>query len=165
VVALLSVAALVVSIVDLTRSPSSPSASTATSVTTSAPSSAPAADTTAANRALCTAIAPIMTDSNRVGKALSSQAPSGSPGWNAAIPKFISDTKDWVARIQPLIDSHPDVDPYLRRSLYRLVDDQRYLVSDLESGPWQPYDQTIWNDGLGAGTGPLNICWDLGIKW
>lgn len=81
------------------------------------------------------------------------------------MPKFISDTKDWVGRIQPIIDSHPGVDPYFHRTLQRFVDDQRNLVADLEAGPWQPYDQTIWNDGLGAGNGPQVTCWDLGIKW
>jgi hypothetical protein len=159
----LAIAALVIGIVDLTRS--SPSAApAATTPTAPGPTSAPA-DTTAANRALCTAIAPLMTEDNRVAKTLSSLAPAGSPAWNAALPKFVSDTKDWVGRIQPVIDSHPDVDPYFRRSLQRFVDDQRYLVADLEEGPWQDYDQTIWNDGLGADNGPLNVCWDLGVKW
>jgi hypothetical protein len=106
-----------------------------------------------------------MAESDRTSKALSSQAPSGSPGWNAAMPKFISDTKDWLGRIQPVVDSHPDVDPYFHRMLQRFVDDQRNLVGDIEAGPWQPYDQTIWNDGLGAYNGPLVTCWNLGVKW
>lgn len=122
-------------------------------------------DTASANRALCGAIAPLMGDNDRVSKALSSQAPSGSPAWNAAMPKFISDTKEFVGRIQPIIDSHPDVDPYFHRTLQRFVDDQRNLVADLDAGPWQPYDQTIWNDGLGAYNGPQVTCWDLGVKW
>jgi hypothetical protein len=159
----LATAALVVGIVDLARSSTSaaPSASTPTSA---APTSAPT-DFTATNRALCTAIAPLMTDSNRVAKTLSSLAPAGSPAWNAGLPNFVSDTKSWLGRIQPLIDSHPAVDPYLYRSLQRFVDDKRALVADLEAGPWQPYDQTIWDDSLGAGTGPLSVCWDLGVKW
>ena len=160
---LLASAALAVGIVDLVR-PSTPVASAPSSPTTSAPTSAPT-DFTAANRALCTAIAPLMTDSNRVAKAFTSLGPWGSPESNAGVPKFISDTKDWAGRIQPVIDSHPNVDPYLRRSLQRFVDDRRLLVADLEAGPWTPYDQTNWNDSLSAGTGPLSICWDLGVKW
>ena len=160
---LLATAALVVGIFDLTRS-STRAAPTASSPTTSAPTSA-SADFTAANRALCTAIAPLMTEDNRVAKTFSNLGPAGSPGWDAGKDKFVSDTKDWVGRIQPVIDSHPDVDPYFRRSVQRFVDDQRYLIADLEAGPWQPYDQTIWNDSLGAGSGPLSICWDLGVKW
>jgi hypothetical protein len=81
------------------------------------------------------------------------------------MPKFINDTKDWMGRVQPVIDSHPDADPFLRRSLQRFVDDQRNLVADLEAGPWQPYDQNIWDDSLGAGAGPQGICWDLGVRW
>jgi hypothetical protein len=159
----MSTAALVVGIVDLTRS-STPGAPATSAPSTPAPTTAPA-DFTAANRALCTAIAPIMSDSDRVAKTLSSLGPANSPAWNAGKDKFISDNKDWTGRLQPVIDSHPYADPYFRRSLQRVVDDQRYLVADLEAGPWQPYDQTIWNDSLAAYSGPVSICWDLGVKW
>ena len=160
----LAVAALVVSVVDLTRS-SSTSAPVASTPAAPAPTTAPA-DTTAANRALCTAISPLMADSNRVAKAYSSLGPAGSPAWNAGVPTFVSDTKDWLGRIQPVIDGHPDADPFFRRSLQRFVDDRRFLILDLEApGPYQPYDDTIWYDSLAAGSGPLNICWDLGVKW
>jgi hypothetical protein len=163
VATLLAIAALVVGIVDLTRSPISTARATS-NATTSAPISAPA-DTTVADRALCSAIAPLMSDSDRVSKALSSQAPAGSPEWNAAVPKFASDTKAWLGRIQPVIDSHPDVDPFFRRTLQRLVDDRRLLVADLDEGGWQPNDQTNWNDSLSAYNGPLTTCWNLGVKW
>ena len=159
----LATAALVVGIVDLARSSphAAPSASTPKSA---APTSAPT-DFTAANRALCTAIAPLMTESDRVAKTYSDLGPANTPAWNAGKDKFITDTKNWVGSIQPVIYSHPDVDPYFRRSLQRFVDDRRYLVADLEEGPWQPYDQTNWNDSLSAYNGPLTTCWDLGIKW
>lgn len=161
---LLAASALVVGIVDLNRSPAStgPAASTAN---TSAPTAAPT-DTTAANRALCTAIAPLMTDSNRTAKAYSSLGPAGTPAWTSGVSTFVSETKDWLGRIQPTIDSHPDADPFFRRSLQRFIDDRRFLVLDLEApGAYPPYDDTIWNDSLAAGSGPLNTCWDLGIKW
>ena len=120
---LLATAALVVGIVDLTRS-STRAAPAASTPTTPAPTSAPT-DFTGANRALCTAIAPLMTEDNRVAKMFSNLGPAGSQGWDAGKDKFVSDTKDWVGRIQPVIDSHPNVDPYFRRSLQRFVDDQR----------------------------------------
>ena len=159
----LAVAALVVTVVDLPRS-SSTSAPVASRPTAPGPTSAPA-ETTAANRALCTAISPLMADSNRVSKTFSNLGPAGSPGWDAGKDKFVADTKDWVGKIQPVIDSRPDVDPYFRRSLQRFVDDRRFLIADLDEGGWQPYDQTNWNDSLSALNGPLNVCWDLGIKW
>ncbi|EFG75719.1 hypothetical protein HMPREF0591_4376 [Mycobacterium parascrofulaceum ATCC BAA-614] len=96
---------------------------------------------------------------------MSSQGAAGSPAWNAAQPKFVRDTKDWLTRAQPVLDSHPDAERFLRRSLQRFIDDQRNLVADLEAGPWQPYDQNLWDDTTGAGAGPQAICWDLGVKW
>lgn len=161
----IAIAALSVGIINVTQHPTPSVTVTERPSPSPSPSTTSAAAQTAANRALCEAIAPLMAESDRSGKALSSQAPSTSPGWNAAMPKFISDTKDWVTRIQPIVDTHPDVDPYFHRTLQRFIDDQRNLVADLEAGPWQPYDQTIWNDGLGAWNGPQVICWDLGIKW
>jgi hypothetical protein len=159
----LATAALVVGIVDLTRSTKPTEA--ASSAATAAPASAPS-DVAAANRALCNAIAPLMTDSNRAAKAYSSLGPAGTPTWNAGVPNFITDTKDWLGQIQPVIENHPDADPFFRRSLQRFVDDRRFLILDLEAaGPYPPYDDTIWNDSLAAGSGPLNICWDLGVKW
>lgn len=81
------------------------------------------------------------------------------------MPKFISAEKELIGRFQPIIDSHQDVDPYFHRTLQRYIDDRRSLVADLEAGPWQPYDQNIWDDSLGAYNGPQVTCWDLGIKW
>jgi hypothetical protein len=106
-----------------------------------------------------------MAESDRTGKAYGKLGLAGSPAWNAGLPTFISDTKDWFGRIQPVIDSHPDADPYLRRGLQRLIDDRRFLVADLEAGPFQTYDDTIWQDSLAAYTGPLNVCYDLGVTW
>lgn len=114
---------------------------------------------------MCSAIAPLMTESDRISKTYSNLGPAGSPTYSAGLSTFISDTKNWVRRMQPVIDGHPNVDPFLRRSLQRFVDDRRYLVADLEEGPVQPYDQTDWNDSLSAYNGPLTICWDAGVKW
>jgi hypothetical protein len=159
---LIATAALIVGIIDLMR-PSTSAAPIAG--TSSLPSQSSPADMTAANRALCSAIAPLMTESDRISKAYSNLGPAGSPTYSAGISTFVADTKNWVGRIQPAIDGHPDVDPFLRRSLQRFVDDRRYLVADLEEGPAQPYDRTIWNDSLSAYNGPLTVCWDIGVKW
>ena len=159
---LIAIAALVVSIVDLTRSSSS--AAPVTQIEGSPPVPTPA-DHTVGNKALCTAIAPLMGESDRIGKAFTSLGPPDSAASAAGVSKFVRDTKDWVTRIQPVVDNHPDVDPYFHRMLQRFVDDQKSLALDLAAGPWQAYDQTIWNDGLGAENGPMSTCWDLGVKW
>lgn len=153
-VGLLAAAALVVGIVDLTRAP-----------TSTTPAAASPTDTTAANRALCTAIAPLMSESDRVAKTWTSLGPPGSPQASAGVQAFIGGTKDWLARVQPVIDSHPDADPFFRRSLQDFVDSNKFVVLDLEAGPWQPYDQTVWNSALGSYNGPLSVCWGLGVRW
>jgi hypothetical protein len=155
--------ALVVGIITLVRpAPSAPPPAAAP-----ASSSAHPAGTTEANRAFCTDIAPLMTESDKTAQAFSHPA-KNSPEYQAGIPAFVNDTKTWVGRMQPVIDNHGDADPYLLRSMQRFVDDRRDLVADLEGegGPnWLPYDQTNWNDSLSALGGPLGMCWDLGVKW
>jgi hypothetical protein len=159
----LAAAALVVGIIALVRpAPSAPPPSAAP-----ASSSAHPAGTTEANRAFCTDIAPLMGESNKTAQAFS-RVGKDSPEWKAAAEKFIPETKEWVSRMQPVIDSHGDADPYLLRSMQRFVDDQRDLVADLEGAggaTWLPYDQTNWNDSLSAISGPTGVCWDLGVKW
>jgi hypothetical protein len=159
----LAAAALVVGIIALVRpAPSAPSPSAAP-----ASSSAHPAGTTEANRAFCTDIAPLMGESDKTAQAFNHND-KNSPEWKAGAQTFVTDTKAWVGRMQPVIDSHGDADPYLLRSMQRFVDDRRDLVADLEAGngaEWLPYDQTSWNDSLSAGSGPLSACWDLGVKW
>lgn len=164
IAAVLAAAALVVAIIALAQARTTSNSTSPSSLSPSTPPTS-STDYTSANRALCTAIAPLMSENDRQAKAFSNLGPAGSPGWDAGKETFISYTKDWVGRIQPVIDSHANVDPYFRRSLQRFVDDQRFLIADIEVGPWQPYDQTIWNDSLAAGSGPLSICWGLGVKW
>lgn len=159
----LSCAALGVGITALLR-PTTQPPTTRPAASTHAPKATGTAD---ANRAFCSDIAPLMAESNRTAQALS-RLGKDSPEWDSGSRAFIADTKPWLARVQPVIDSHGDADPFLQRSMQRFVDDMRYLVADLEGGAapkWLPYDQTIWNDSLAAGSGPLSMCWDLGVKW
>jgi hypothetical protein len=159
----LAAAALVVGIVALVRpAPSAPPPAAAPSSSSAHPTG-----TTEANRAFCTDIAPLMTESDKTAQAFS-HPEKNSPEYQAGVPAFVGDTKAWVGRMQAVIDSHGDADPYLLRSMQRFVDDRRDLVADLEAGSgaeWRPYDQTSWNDSLAAGSGPLSACWNLGVKW
>jgi hypothetical protein len=154
-------AALVVGIAALVRpTPAPPPAAAPASS-----SSAHPAGTTEANRAFCTAIAPLMAESDKSAQAYSHLGPPNSTEWKPGAQTFITDTKAWFGRIQPVIDTHGDADPFLLRSTQRFVDDLQYLVEDLESGPWEQYDQTIWNDSVSAVSGPLNVCAGVGVKW
>ncbi len=159
---LLATAALVIGIVLLVRPAPAPPASPASPARQPQPLRG---DTTDADRALCTAIAPLMGETDRTTKAWVDLGEAGTPARDAATPKFITDTQDWVRRIQPVLDQHPDVDPFLKRSLQRFIDDQHLMVVDLTPGPLSSYAKALYNDGTGAYSGPLHVCDGLGVKW
>jgi hypothetical protein len=159
---LLAAAALVIGVVLLVQpAPAAPVASPAP-----ATSSATAiGDTTDADRALCTAIAPLMGESDGLTKGWIDLGEAGTPARDAATPKFITDTQDWIRRVQPVLDQNPNADPYFQRSLQRFVDDQHLMVVDLEPGPLTVYARALYADGTGAYNGPLHVCDGLGVKW
>jgi hypothetical protein len=158
---LLSAAALVVALTRDGRSaPATPTAQPSPSST-----AAPSGDTTAADKALCGAIAPLMTESNKQAKDWASTGEQGTPGSDAGLPKFVADTKDWVRRAQAVLDDHPNVDPFLQRSLQRYIDDLALYAINVNPGPKQIYDSAAWADSLVAYGGPKSICRALGINW
>lgn len=134
-------------------------------VTAQDASAAPASDTTEADRALCTAIGPELASENEINNGYVDLGDSGTPARDAATAKFITDILDWVSRVQPVIDEHPDADPFLRRSLQRFVDDKHLIVLDLEPGPLPLSLRTMFSDSVGAYSGPLHICERLGVTW
>jgi hypothetical protein len=159
---LVGAAALVIGIVLLVRPAPAPPAASPAPATSSATTTG---DTTDADRALCTAIAPLMGENDRFSNAYVDLGDPGSPARDAATPKFITDTQDWIRRIQPLVDTNPGVDPYFQRSLQRFIDDRHLLVVDLTPGPLTSYSKTLWQDSIGAYSGPLHLCDGLGVKW
>ena len=106
-----------------------------------------------------------MAESDKSAQAYSHLGTPNSPEWKPGAQTFVNDTKAWLPRMQTVIDSHGDADPFLVRSTQRFVDDRKFLVEDLDSGPWEQYDQIIWSDSLAALSGPLTACFDLGVKW
>jgi len=158
---LLATAALVVGVVGLARPTPAPVAA----APTSAPSTPTPGDTTAADRALCTAIAPLMGENDRFSNAYIRLGEAGSPARDQALPKFISDSQDWVKRVQPILDQHSDANPYLQRTLQRFLDDRSLLVSDMGPGPLTSYANALWADSLGAYSGPLHVCGGVGVTW
>jgi hypothetical protein len=162
--ALMAVAALAVGIVALVTRPTPTSGTVAPHAAPSASATA-AGDTSAADRALCTAIAPLMGENDHFSNAYVDAGDPGTPARDAATPRFISDTLNWISRAQPVLDQHPDVDPYFQRSLQRFIDDRHLLVVDLTPGPLTSYAKALYADSVGAYSGPLHICDGLGIKW
>lgn len=157
---LVAITALVIALIAVNR----PISSQANSVPPTS-TSAPTADTAAADRALCTAIAPFMGEIDRVSKAYVGLGEAGSPARDGALSKYVADVENWIARIQPTVDSHADANSFLLRSLQRFIDDQHLLVSDLTPGPLTSYAKSLWSDSLGAYSGPLHTCDQLGVKW
>ncbi len=161
--AVVALAALAVGIVALVTQPSAAPVAAGPS---GQPSSAPVAtDTTEADRALCTAIGPMLAEYDETNNAYGDLGDSGTPARDAATPKFIRDTTDWISRVQPVVDQHPEADPFLRRSVQRYIDDKHLIVLDLEPGPLPQYLRTLFSDSVGAYSGPLHICERLGVTW
>jgi hypothetical protein len=158
----LAVAALIVALVRGGES-STPTTPTAKPATSSAPTAG--GDTSAADKALCEAIAPLMADSNRQANDWVGLGDQGSPARDAALTKFVNDTKDWVRRAQTVLDAHPGANPFLDRTLQRYIDDLALYVTNVSPGPKQVYDAAAWNDSLVAYGAPKSICRDLGINW
>jgi hypothetical protein len=122
-------------------------------------------NTASEDRAVCTAIAPLMADNDKFSNAYIDLGDAGTPARDAALPKFISDTQNWVAKVQPIIDQHPAASPYLTRTLQRYLDDQTLMVSDMTPGPMTSYEESLWADSLGAYSGPIHVCDKVGVRW
>jgi hypothetical protein len=163
ITAVLAAAALVVTVIALMRP--TPAATPASAPVTTTPAPAQPQDTIGFDRALCTAIAKLMAEINGISNTYQALGEAGTPARDSALPKFISDTQDWVGRVQPILDQHPDARPFFRRSLQRFIDDRNLLVSVLKPGPLSPEAYAMWSDSLGAYSGPLHICDQLGVKW
>jgi len=129
------------------------------------PATAAAGDTEAADRALCAAISPLMGEDDKRSNAFIDSGPPGSPERDAGLLKYRSDTEDWAARLQGVLDGHTTTDPFFKRTLQRYIDDRLLLVRNMRPGPPKKYDEQIWSDSLSAYGGPLYVCGKLGIEW
>ena len=153
---LLAVAALVLAILSIVRQPATGSAST---------ESANPQASTAADRALCQAIAPLMKENDDRGNAFLAAGDPESPERDTALPRFVSDTQDWVRRTQKVLDAHANPPRFMTRSLQRYIDDMQLFVASVRPGPGTQYDEAAWTDSIVAYGGPLSACQALGIQW
>ena len=160
---LLATAALVVGIIAISR----PTATTSAIPVppSGSPTTSAATDTTAADRNLCEAVGPLLRESDETGKAFVNLGQSGTPARDAGIPGYEASVLDWVKRIQPVLDSHSEADPFLRRTLQRMVDDIRIYATSIRPGPETAPDAAAWNDASVAYGGPFDVCHRLGVQW
>jgi len=162
VVGLLAITAIGLSIVSLAKSPeSSPTAPT----NSASPTSSPGVDTAAATHNLCTAVGPLVAQTDQIANTWMGLGPVGTPARDSGTSKFVTDMTGAVARIQKVLDSHPDADPFLRRSLQRGIDDQLMIAADVSTGPFEPYDQNTWLDRQSSYAGVLSVCSKAGVTW
>ena len=161
VAVVLSAAALVVGVVALTRQPE-PSA---TATPTTAPVTSPAGDTSAADKALCEEVGPLLREVVDTGKRFVALGDPGTPQRDAAIPTFRAEIIDWADRIQPILEKHPQSSGYLRRTLQTEVDFKQLYATNIRPGPELNTDAQAWNIAAIAHGGPWEICHALGVTW
>jgi hypothetical protein len=160
---LLASAALAVGIVAINRPTASTSPGRMPPI--ASPTSSAATDTDAADRELCNAVGPLLRESNETGKAFVNLGNPGTPSRDAGIPDYEASVLDWAKRIQPVLDTHSGADPFLRRTLQRMVDDIRVYATSIRPGPESAPDAAAWNDATVAYGGPYDVCHRLGVQW
>lgn len=152
---LLAVTALVISVVSLLTRP--------TPAPTAGPPSPQAI--TAADKALCQAIGPLMKENDDRSNAFLATGEPGTPERDAALPKFVADTQDWARRTQLALDAHANPPRLITRALQRYIDDMQLFVASVRPGPGTQYDEAAWTDSIVAYGGPLALCQQLGAAW
>jgi hypothetical protein len=139
-----------------------------TTIVEARPSSPPTnqpVDTTAADKALCQAMAPLAKEGTARDKAFVTLGRPGTPERDAGIPSYVADTIAWATRAQAVLDQHFVSQPgFLMRSFQRYVDDERAYVAGVRPGPATEADNAAWNDSSVALNGPLDVCDRLGVQ-
>jgi hypothetical protein len=126
---------------------------------------AAASDTSAADKALCNAVAPLLRESADDGKNFVNLGNTGTPERDGGIPAYRAQVEDWVSRIQPILDAHADPPRYLTRSLQQLIDYTRSYAENIRPGPETEPDAAAWNNRVVAYGGPFEVCHKLGVNW
>jgi hypothetical protein len=156
--ALLGIAALILSIIGLTRSPESPPLAT--------PKVAPQElFVDDADKPLCEAIGPLMREESDRTNAFLNKG-GDTPERLEAIPQYKSATADWADRIQPVLNQHADPPRYLTRTLQQYIDAVLLYSENLyaDRGP-DPFDKSTYDSAVVALGGPLATCYKVGVRW
>ena len=157
---LLSVAALVLSIITAMRGPEATASPAAPQIQ---PQQLFVDD---ADKALCEAIGPLMQEETARGRAFLNSGEPDSPARKAAIPQFKAETRQWADRIQALLNDHADPPRYLTRTLQQYVDAMLLYSENLrdDRAP-DPYDNIAYEAAIVAVGGPLVTCYNVGAGW
>lgn len=156
----LSAAALIVGVIALVRPPD-----TAVTATPSSFPSTPVGDTSAADKALCERVGPLLREVVDEGKRFVARGVSGTPERDSGIPAFRRAIEDWATRIQPILDDDSASSPYLKRTLQTEVDFKQLYAANIRPGPEQITDAQAWNIAAIAHGGPWEVCHALGVTW
>jgi hypothetical protein len=156
----LAVAALIVTLVRGGES-SGPATPTAQPTASSVPTAS--GDTSAADKALCEAIGPLIKESSEQKNAFVALGRTGTPERDAGVQDFRDKTQDWAHRAQEVLDKDTAPPRYFTRTLQRYIDDMRLIAANLRTGPATDSDAAAWNDSLVALAGPFEVCGKLGI--
>lgn len=152
----MSIAAITVT---LTRTPPpAPEAAPMTTTVVSGPVGGPA------DKALCEAITSVVTDEAQLGINLTQAAAAGRAEFDAAIPGYKSAIRDWAARINPVLDAHPNASGYLTRGLHRFVDsDLAYAVGLTPGLEVSSVDRAAWTNSLVGLGAAQDVCSGVGV--
>jgi len=153
----LAAAALIVALV---RQPDDPVA-----VKQSSAPATPAGDTSAADKALCEEVGPLLREVVDIGKRFVALGVSGTSPRDDAIPNFRNEMEDWVKRIQPIIDKNSYPPRFLTRTLQMEVDFKHLYAANIRPGPELEADSQAWNIAAISYGGPWEVCHSLGVSW
>lgn len=161
VAVVLSAAALVVGIVALVRQPG-PSL---TATPTPAPVTSPAGDTSAADKALCEKVGPLLREALDNGRRFVALGDPGTPARDAGITAYRDEVEGWARRVQDVMDADAAPQRFLTRTLQSFVDLSRLYAGNVRPGPEKPTDAEAWDAGTIALGGPWETCRALGVTW
>jgi hypothetical protein len=157
---LLGIAALVLSIRAVTRSPESPPPSTAHQAEQEE------LFVEDADKALCEVIGPLMREETERANAFLATGEPNSPERKGAIPKFKADTFEWANRLQSLLNKHAEPPRYLTRTLQNYIDGMLlYSENMYPDRPPDAYDNQTYDSAAIAYGGPLGTCYKVGVRW
>ena len=157
----LSAAALIVGVIALVRQPDT----AVTATPSSSPIATPGENTSAADKALCERVGPLLREIVDTGREFVALGQSGTQARDDGITSFRRHVAEWATRIEPIIDENSNASRYLSRTLHGFVDLNRLYSANLRPGPATTLDTQTWDLGTIAYGGPWEVCHALGVTW